>query len=112
MGRTRSNVGRKAAESVRGLRAQNKREDREFAQTEAGRVSPWVSDKQVNESGYWWWWNGDLDSAPVPVYVMWSGSTDTYFASMGQLGWNRAQDIIGMGGFWLRLPEPPIPKTI
>lgn len=73
------------------------------------QMTGWVDDKQVNEQCWWWWWNGDIDSCPVPVSVMWSGSNDTYFASQGQLGWTRAQDVIGMGGLWLKIKEPSTP---
>lgn len=72
----------------------------------------WCTDKQVNDQGCWWWWNGDPDSGVVPVSVMWSGGSDIYFATQGQLGWNRPQDIIGMGGLWLKMVEPNIPDRL
>lgn len=82
-----------------------------LAALDAEREKPqWVDAKQVNEQCEWWWWNGDPDSAPVVVSVMWSGFTDTYFAPMGQLGWTHPQDVIGMGGVWQKIDCPETPK--
>ena len=84
---------------------------------EATKWRPDVPD----EAGYWWWWDGTDDDLPVPVDIMWSGGSGSYFASIGQFGWTEPQDVEDMGGFWIRLPEPsttaegkrrePIPTT-
>jgi hypothetical protein len=66
-------------------------------------------DELPDEQGYWWWW--DCDGLPVPVSIMFSGTDNTYFATAGQLGWNRAQMVKDMGGMWMRLPEPMTPET-
>jgi hypothetical protein len=60
-----------------------------------------------DEPEYWWWWNGDLDSLPVPVFIM-RDCASRYFATAGQLGWTVSQYVEDMGGFWLRLREPDI----
>ncbi len=64
-------------------------------------------DEPPDEQGYWWWWN--QDDPPVPVYIMFSGTDNSYFATVGQLGRNRAQMVKDMGGMWMRLPEPETP---
>ncbi len=62
-----------------------------------------------DEQGYWWWW--DCDGLPVPVYIAYSGTDNTYFATPNQLGWNRHQSVKDMCGMWMRLPEPPTPQA-
>jgi hypothetical protein len=58
-----------------------------------------------DEQGYWWWWNED--GPPIPVSIFASGHENVrYFATVGQHGWNRAQWVEDMGGFWMRLHEP------
>lgn len=61
--------------------------------------------------GLWWWWNEDEDSLPIPVSIMYSGTSDSYFASEGQWGWTRFQNVEDMGGFWMRCYEPLSPTT-
>jgi|SRR5579864_9286400 len=70
----------------------------------------WVKWDAVKEGGWYWWWNGDEDAAPCPVSVMYSGTSGTFFATEGQLGWNRAQELSEMRGHWMRLHEPPTPE--
>lgn len=77
---------------------------------EAGQK--WVTAAKVDEQGEWWWWNGDQDSAPVAVSVLYSGFGDNYFASVGQLGWTRAQDVTEMGGLWRQIIQPNPPYEI
>ena len=79
-------------------------------------IPAWIAAEAVNEQCWWWWWNGDEDCCPVPVSIMHSctgaGLTDgTYFASQGQLGWNHPQDVTEMGGLWMKITEPEIPKN-
>lgn len=70
--------------------------------------APWTRNLP-NESGFWWWWNEDEDSLPYPIDIQYSGTSDSYFASIGQFGWTRAQEVSEMGGWWMRLPEPERP---
>lgn len=72
---------------------------------------PWTDWRGVKEQGEYWWWDGDLDSAPVPVSIMLSYPT-TYFATVGQLGWNRPQDVEEMGGWWQLIREPAQPRWL
>ena len=72
----------------------------------------WVRSQKIIESGEYWWWNEDEDSAPVPVTVAWSGTDDRFFAEIGQLGWNRPQEVIEMGGWWKLIPQEPIPMLL
>lgn len=71
----------------------------------------WVRWEHVDDGCYWWWWNGDEDSCPVPVFVMWSGTSGTWFASNGQHGWTEAQNLSDMDGWWMRIVEPKTPKV-
>lgn len=62
------------------------------------------------ESGSYWCWNGDEDAAPIHVEVFYSGTSDSYFLPAGQYGWNEAQDVEKLVGYWwMRLPEPDLP---
>jgi hypothetical protein len=61
-------------------------------------------------SGLYWWWNGDEDSLPVPVNIAYSATDNSYFATIGQHGWNAYQPVTDMGGFWMRLEEPSAPN--
>lgn len=64
-----------------------------------------------NEQGLWWWWNEDEDSTPFPVSIMYSGTSDSYFASEGQWGWNTFQEVADMGGWWMKVAEPERPLS-
>lgn len=72
----------------------------------------WVEWNGIDEQAWYWWWNGDLDSTPVPVSVLYSYTDQKYFASTGQLGWTRPQDVDEMGGWWLKIKEPEIPDEL
>lgn len=63
-----------------------------------------------NEQCLWWHWNGDEDSMPYPVEVMYSGTTGGYFVAMGQHGWNHPQEFADMGGLWCKVNEPGMPS--
>lgn len=72
----------------------------------------WTDWKGVKSADWYWWWNGDEDAAPVVVSILSSGHkpNQTFFASMGQLGWNRPQDVSEMGGHWSLIKQPEIPQ--
>jgi hypothetical protein len=74
----------------------------------AGLAGAW-SKELPTEQGWYWWWNEDPDSEPVPVSILKSGVDGRCFASMGQLGWTRAQNVEDMGGWWMRMVEPELP---
>lgn len=74
----------------------------------SGEAQAW-SKSLPNESGLWWWWNEDEDSMPLPVTIMYSGTSDSYFASEGQWGWTRFQNVEEMGGWWMKCIEPERP---
>ena len=71
----------------------------------------WGDWRSVTESGWYWLGIHDLDSAPVPVSVL-TDSHGTYFASTGQLGWTRAQNVDEMGGLWMPVTEPEVPREL
>lgn len=71
-------------------------------------ASEWTKEPP-NESGEYWHWNGDIDCAPVPMFVGWSGSTGKCFVSMGQLGLTHAIDCEEYGGWWKRMKAPVVP---
>ena len=65
-----------------------------------------------DEQRIWWWWNGDPDGDAIPVQIMYSGTDSSYFASQGQHGWNRAQDVKEMRGLWMHCDAPEIPVAL
>lgn len=84
------------------------RAEERIAELETKRPQ-WVGAEQVLEQGWWHWWNGDRDIAPIPVSILWSGSDDRFFASIGQLGWTKPQYVTDMGGWWRLIPTPQLP---
>lgn len=70
----------------------------------------WTKDLPT-ESGSYWHWNGDEDSMPIHMEVMWSGTSNSCFAPAGQWGWNRPQELSEMGGWWMPMETPPPPQT-
>lgn len=84
--------------------------DIKAARSSLDRRVSWQREPPV-ESGLWWWWGGDEDSLPIPIDIAYSGSDGSYFASIGQYGWNRPQTVTEMGGWWMRLYEPELPAN-
>ncbi len=76
------------------------------------RMDKWMRAEEVSRipfnstdrTDWFWWW--DEDGPPVPVYVAYCPQLGHYFATQGQLGWNRSQPILEMGGWWMPLKEP------
>lgn len=58
------------------------------------------------EQAWYWHWNGDHDCAPLPISVLYSGTSGKCFVSMGQLGIKHAIDCDQYGGFWMKLERP------
>ena len=61
-----------------------------------------------NKQGYWWQWDGD--SEPMIWSVLFSGTANDYFCSLGQNGLHSAVDCKEMGGWWRPCPIPSTPK--
>lgn len=59
--------------------------------------------------GTYWHWSGDKDSAPLPMFVLWSGTSGKCFVSRGQLGIEHAIDCDQYGGWWKPLLHPAVP---
>lgn len=78
------------------------------ARAENERLSgrKWTKEPPTKQGEYWHW-NGDLDCAPLPYFVMRSGTTNKCFVSCGQLGITRAIDCDEYGGWWC--PLEPFP---
>lgn len=70
----------------------------------------WCEADGVRDTGWYWWWDEDPDAPPLPVSVLYSHTNGTYFASRGQLGWTRPQDVLDMRGWWMPLSEPQVTK--
>jgi hypothetical protein len=73
----------------------------------------WKSEvpRTPDEAGAYWWWNGDEDSGPIHIEIMYSPTSQTCFAPMGQWGWNTPQETETMGGLWKKLLEPELPSS-
>ena len=80
---------------------------RKYDEAKKKQYPSWTKADEVNEMGCYWHWDGDMNCSPEIVYIQYSGSRGVYFASMGQLGWTEAQDVLDMGGWWKRVPHPP-----
>jgi hypothetical protein len=80
-------------------------------QAAAAGEAPWTQTPPT-EQGTYWHWNGDDDSAPVPIFVLYSGTSGKCFVSMGQLGMDHATDCDEYGGWWKPLPDPKTPPQL
>lgn len=72
-------------------------------------VIQWSAEPPTEQGWYWHWWNVE-SGGPVPIIVLYSGTSDTCFVSMGQLGIERAIDCAEYGGFWMPLVAPEVPR--
>lgn len=70
----------------------------------------WFRHAEIKEADWYWWWDEDPDAMPVPVNIMYSPTDEKFFASVGQLGWNRTQNCEDMGGWWQRLIAPQVTR--
>ncbi|QMI49675.1 hypothetical protein [Burkholderia sp. MBR-1] len=77
----------------------------------AHTVQKW-SKEPPTEQGLYWHWTGDLDSGPIPLNVLWSGSTKKCFVSIGQYGIAQAVDCDKYGGYWQPAIEPEMDDEI
>lgn len=78
-------------------------------EAEGDKEWEWTKDLPM-EAGTFWWWNGDEDSSPIHIELGISLPSRQVFAQIGQYGWNRAQDVQDMEGWWMPL-ETPLPPS-
>jgi hypothetical protein len=64
------------------------------------------------EQGLYWHWTGDLDTRPIPLNVLWSGSTKKCFVAAGQYGITQAVDCEEYGGYWKPAISPAMDEEI
>jgi hypothetical protein len=74
-------------------------------------AEPTWSEQPPMRSGTYWHWNGDSDSSPVPIFVMYSGTSGKCFVSRGQLGLSDAINCDEFGGWWQEFPDPEKPSV-
>lgn len=77
----------------------------EAEQACAGDEARFTKDVPV-EQGWYWHWNGDAGCSPIPTSVLWSGTTQSCFVSMGQLGLTESVYCDKYGGYWMKMTEP------
>lgn len=92
----RTVAGRRAAETGAGAAAED-----------AARLD-W-SKKPPTEQGDYWHWTGDVDHAPIIYHVMWSGSANKCFLSIGQYDIKEAIWCDKYGGWWKLIQQPAHP---
>ena len=61
--------------------------------------------KLPDEKGYWWHLLSE-GCSPVPVWILYSDETDSYYAAAEQHGWDRYKELESMGGFWKKAKVP------
>ncbi len=62
------------------------------------------------KQGWYWHWNGDFDSGPFPMYVLWSGTSNKCFVDARcSVGNELIIDCDKYGGQWREIPEPALP---
>lgn len=77
-----------------------------------GVVPPQWSKEPPKAQGVYWHWSGDLDASPIPLSVLWSGSSNKCFVSAGQYGITEAIDCDQYGGYWQVAIEPALDESI
>lgn len=75
----------------------------------APRASAWTMTPPV-EQGEYWHWNGDPDSAPSVIHVLYSGTARKGFVPMNHSHTGHAIMCDEYGGYWLRLSTPELPE--
>lgn len=81
-----------------------------FHQLPKGDFLDWTQ-TPPSQSGDYWWWNGDEDSRPILVSIGISLPSGECFAQIGQYGWNQAQPVTQMGGYWMLEEGPELPAA-
>lgn len=71
----------------------------------------WTQTPPTKQDWYWHW-NGDDDCAPLPMSVLYSGTTGKCFVASGQLCIEHAIDCEEYGGWWKPIKTPMTPTQI
>lgn len=71
--------------------------------------------KEFPDEQCYWWWIADDEAVPLVVVFLWSGTTRSCFASMGQLGWKETRDREWFekhypNSRWMKVEEPTPPN--
>ena len=72
----------------------------------AGIFSGRWTDRPPTEQGWYWHWNGDMEDSPFPLSIMYSGTDEKCFVSIGNNGIDTAINCDEYGGYWQPLVEP------
>lgn len=78
-----------------------------FGQNESPSLK-WTRTPPV-EQGEYWHWNGDVDCAPFPLSVMYSGTARKCFVALKDTHSGQAEWCDMYGGWWLRIQQPSLP---
>jgi hypothetical protein len=70
------------------------------------------SKEPPTKQGLYWHWTGDLDTGPIPLCVLWSGTKKKCFVPIGQYGIKQPFDCDKYGGYWMPLQEPAMDELI
>lgn len=70
--------------------------------------------KEFPDEQCYWWWIADEESGPMVVNFFWSGTTNSYFATQGQLGWKECREQEWFEKHyptsrWMKVEEPARP---
>ena len=70
--------------------------------------------KEFPDEQCYWWWIADEESGPMVVNFFWSGTTNNYFATQGQLGWKECREQEWFEKHyptsrWMKVEEPARP---
>lgn len=60
------------------------------------------------EQAWYWHWNGDPDSSPFPLSVLYSGTARKCFVQMDHSHSGQAEFCDTYDGYWMRMREPAI----
>ncbi|MEJ7807053.1 MAG: hypothetical protein WKG03_14160 [Telluria sp.] len=72
-------------------------------------VSQWTTTPPT-EQGWYWHWNGDPNSAPFVLSILYSGTARKCFVPMNQTANGHAEMCDRYGGNWKRLSSPALPQ--
>lgn len=72
--------------------------------TEPPRWCEWYEVSRLIWNGDIWW--HDNGEQIYPVNIAWSPTEKAFFATRGQWGWTRAQNLSELGGRWTPCIEP------
>lgn len=93
------------AEALARLRGESQPASAPAAPPRSDGQEQWSSEPPTTQGWYWHLMNVD-ESRPLPVSVLFSGTSGKCFVSAGQLGLTRAIDCDEYGGWWLPCNPP------